>query len=265
MRPVGAEPSPIAPNLSAIALDAHTAFASLRANYEEEIEAAMERLLGDLDASMDREAMRRILDLSPPGLDEVMALLRVVDLLEQPGPGLVVLDTAPTGHLLRLLHLPELIDQWIKAIFTLLLRYDKILRLTKVKADLVKISKGAKRLRALLTDSTASAVVPVCIPTEMALAETTDLLESCAAMKLSVPGLVVNLVTPEAGDDLTRALRTREAASLAGFTRTHGHVPQARISRLREPRGVEALASLGGAILGGTRLGAGASPVRAAA
>lgn len=265
MRPVGSESSPIAENLSAIALDAHTAFAALRANYEEEIAAAMERLLGDLDASMDREAMSRIMDLSPPGLDEVMALLRVVDLLEQPGPGLVVLDTAPTGHLLRLLHLPELIDQWIKAIFTLLLRYDKILRLTKVKADLVKISKGAKRLRALLTDSSASAVVPVCIPTEMALAETTDLLESCAAMKLSVPGLVVNLVTPEANDELTRALRTRETASLAGFTRTHATMPQARIPRLREPRGVEALAALGGAILKNTRLSSATAQARHAA
>ena len=48
----------------------------------------------------------------PPGLDELVSLLRVLELLRSKEYDRVVLDTAPTGHTLRLLALPELLDDF---------------------------------------------------------------------------------------------------------------------------------------------------------
>jgi len=56
-----------------------------------------------------------IFDTLPPGTDEVVALAKVVGLLKNGKYDRIVLDTAPTGHTLRMLSTPgflaELIDR----------------------------------------------------------------------------------------------------------------------------------------------------------
>jgi len=42
-----------------------------------------------------------------------MALVRVMEFLDQGRYDIFILDSAPTGHLLRLLELPEIVDQWL--------------------------------------------------------------------------------------------------------------------------------------------------------
>ena len=52
----------------------------------------------------------------PPGVDEAVAISRVVQLAKSPeysGFTRIVFDTAPTGHTLRLLTLPEFLDATI--------------------------------------------------------------------------------------------------------------------------------------------------------
>ena len=48
----------------------------------------------------------RLLDLPLPGVDELVGLLELVRLARESGCSHVVVDTAPTGHTLRLLALP---------------------------------------------------------------------------------------------------------------------------------------------------------------
>ena len=69
------------------------------------------------------------MDMAPPGLDEIMALTRILEFLARDSYDLFVLDCAPTGHLIRLLELPDLINEWLKAFFNLFLKYERILRL----------------------------------------------------------------------------------------------------------------------------------------
>ena len=52
----------------------------------------------------------------PPGVDEAVAISKVVQLARSPdykGFSRVIFDTAPTGHTLRLLTLPEFLDATI--------------------------------------------------------------------------------------------------------------------------------------------------------
>ena len=160
------------------------------------------RLMPNLDLTFDREVMERIMDLSPPGIDELMALAAVMDFLTPEGYDLLVLDAAPTGHLIRLLELPEIIEEWLKAFFGLFLKYRKIFRLPGISQRLVRLSKDLKRLRAILRDPSRAALYAVSILTEMSFAETTDLVAACGRLEIPVPCLFLNMATPEGPDPL---------------------------------------------------------------
>ena len=62
---------------------------------------------------LDETDARGFLDLSLPGIDEVMAALRLVDLVR--AGRRVVVDTAPTGHTLRLLDATAVLRSWVAA------------------------------------------------------------------------------------------------------------------------------------------------------
>ncbi len=93
-----------------------------------------------------------------------------MELYDQNQYGTLVLDSAPTGHLIRLLEMPELVDCWLKVFFGLFLKYKQIFRLPKVSQRLVEMSKALKRVRALLADPDRCALYGVAILTDMAFA-----------------------------------------------------------------------------------------------
>ncbi|MBZ5545805.1 MAG: ArsA family ATPase, partial [Acidobacteriia bacterium] len=194
--PIDSRPRVVASGLAAMEIDSQAEFEALKSQYAGDIGRFLESVSGKFDLTFDREVLERILDLSPPGLDEVMALTRVMALLASDRYDVLVLDSAATGHLIRLLELPEIIDQWLKAFFDLFLKYRQIFRLTKFSQELVTMSKNLKRLRGLLTNPARAALYAVSIPTDMAWEETRDLVAACERLRIQVPGLFLNLVTP---------------------------------------------------------------------
>ena len=246
--PVGPQLKTICPGLTALEIDAAAEFASFKRQYSEELHLFLKSLLGNMDLAFDREAMERVIDLSPPGLDEVMALTQVMDLLEQGRYRTLVLDAAPTGHLIRLLEMPELIDRWLKVFFGLFLKYQRIFRLPKIAERLVATSKSLKRLRALLTDPTQCALYGVTILTEMAFEETKDLLAAGERMQINVPALFLNLATPPSGCPLCSALERREATIRQRFQGAFPNAAQVLVYRRGEPRGLTPLGGLAQAL-----------------
>jgi arsenite-transporting ATPase len=194
--PIGSVPTPVCPGLTAIELNAPEEFQAMKQLYDKELHTFFEALLPNLDLPFDRTAMEKILDLSPPGIDEVIALTRIMELMDQGGYHAVVVDSAPTGHLIRLLEMPELLDHWLKVFFGLFLKYKQIFRLPQVIERLVKISKNLKRLRVILGDPSQCAMYAVSILTEMALAETKDLVTASRRLGFRFSGLLLNQVTP---------------------------------------------------------------------
>jgi arsenite-transporting ATPase len=246
--PVGPEPKRICHGLTALEIDAGAEFRALKQLYSEELQSFLRSLLAEMDLAFDREAMERIVDLSPPGMDEVMALTRVMDLCEQHDYHTLVLDSAPTGHLIRLLETPELVDCWLKVFFGLFLKYKQIFRLPKVSQRLVEMSRALKRLRALLADPAQCALCGVAILTDMAFAETTDLLAACRRMQVHAPLLFLNLATPPSRCRLCSALRRRESVIERKFRRAFPAVEQVVVYRRGEPRGLARLGELGQAL-----------------
>jgi arsenite-transporting ATPase len=247
-RPVGSEPTRLAPGLTAMQIDARAEIETLKRRYATELGQTLASLLPNLDLTFDREVMERILDLSPPGLDEVMALSRAMELLAGGTYHVLILDAAPTGHLIRLLEMPELIDRWLKVFFGLFLKYKNIFRLPGVSERLVKLSKDLKRFRSLLTDQARASLYAVTILTEMAYEETRDLLAACERMKVSAPVLFLNLATPESDCSLCSALRRRESRVEEKVRDVFPAAHQALVYRGGDLRGMERLDGLGRAL-----------------
>ncbi len=79
--------------------------------------------------------------MNPPGVDEAMAFGTVLEFLENSDYDLVVFDTAPTGHTLRLLSLPDILSGWIGKIIMLQVKFKKLFGAFK---GMFKRGKGDK-------------------------------------------------------------------------------------------------------------------------
>lgn len=164
---------------------------------KENIEAVFQKFLGSgMDIKFDREIMTELVSISPPGLDEIMALGEITDFLREEKFDLYVLDSAATGHLIRFLELPHLLREWQKAIFRLLLKYKGAIKLTKTAEEMVQSSRKVRMIQELLTDSKTTQFVAVTIPEEMALVETDRLLRSLKDLNILCRDVVINMIVP---------------------------------------------------------------------
>jgi len=62
---------------------------------------------------LDDQDTGQLMDLSMPGLDEIMAFNEIARMVEQSAYRCIVADTAPTGHTLRFLELPRVLHDWV--------------------------------------------------------------------------------------------------------------------------------------------------------
>jgi len=184
-------------NLSALEVSAERLFLQFKEEHGEEIK----RIL-DTGTYLDEEDITEIFSLSIPGLDEVMSLKKLVDLMEKEDYDLYILDTAPTGHALRLLALPELLDGWIKTLAKIRYKYHYVsFRLSgremhDASDDLLfAMKRTVKRLHALLRDPETCEFVVVTIPEAMVVAETRRLMKNLARLRIPLKHLIVNHVT----------------------------------------------------------------------
>jgi arsenite/tail-anchored protein-transporting ATPase len=180
----GPRAAPGVPSLELRQVDAAAAWARFRDRYREEAERAVSGIAG--------AGAARLLELAPPGVDELMAMEEVTERLDAPGRPTVVVDTAPTGHLLRLLETPADVLAWAHTAMRLLLRYRDVLGLGDAAERVLRFARGLRALRARLTDPAETAVWLVTLPEPMVVAETRRLAERLAALGMPPQALLVN-------------------------------------------------------------------------
>lgn len=173
------------PGLHARELAAAAVFDKWRRRYRDEIGGTLGAFAGE-----SREAVERLLEITPPGLDELIALSTILDATEE--DRLVVVDTAPTGHALRLLEAPELALEWDRALLSILLKYREAVGLGRLAEELVELSRSLKRLLALLRDSARARFVAVTRAGELPRREMVRLLDELRRLSIAVPAVIVN-------------------------------------------------------------------------
>jgi arsenite-transporting ATPase len=242
---IGPRPTVLFPGLTAMEIDAQAEFGKLKARYAEDLQDFLDSVSRGFDLTFDRVVLEKLMDVAPPGLDEIMALTRIMEFLAQGSYDLFILDCAPTGHLIRLLELPELVNEWLRAFFNLFLKYERILRLPGFAEELVGISRNLNKLRALLRSPAKSVLYAVSIPTQMALEETKDLVDACDRTGMAVPSLFLNLMTPPGDCHLCSSLVRRELLLVESFQQTFPEKQQTLIYRQPEIAGLQRLDEFG--------------------
>jgi arsenite-transporting ATPase len=211
-------------------LDAGAALARTRQRYRRAVEETFDSLLrgSRFDVAYDRQALHGLMDLAPPGLDELFAVLAIVEALaeRQPPFDAVVLDTAPTGHALRLLEMPATALGWVHALLAILLKYREVVGLGDIAAELVATARRLRELRALLSDPSRARVVVVTRAAALPRQETTRLLARLRRLHIATPAVVVNALTT---GDCRRCRRARgaERREIAALRRRPGTRPGA--------------------------------------
>ncbi|WKZ19815.1 MAG: ArsA family ATPase [Candidatus Jettenia sp. CY-1] len=195
-------------NLSIQEMNAEEEYQKLKHLYSEEIRDFM-AVFTKRDASVhvvfEKEIMESLIEITPPGIDEVMAITSIIDYMDKGSFDIFILDTAPTGHFIRFLEMPELTLDWLKFFFNLFLKYKNNVRMPKISAFLVDLSKKIKKLLTLLHDKEKSLFIPIAIPTEMAYEETKDLLEAVKRLKIPIEQGILNMVHPYPKKDIIGA------------------------------------------------------------
>ena len=222
-------------NLDAKEIDPAARFEELKERYRRWTDELFEQLTGGsrFEVRFDREAMRELVSLAPPGIDEIAALSTISDLIDEGAYTTIVLDTAPTGHLLRFLELPAVALAWVRTFLKLLLKYRNVVRWGGVAEELVALSKAIKRVASLLADAGECEFVGVAAPERMSLEETVRLAATLKRLKTPMRRLLVNNVV------------TEEAARACDFcaARRRGQGPVVEEFRRRFARAAEIYAA----------------------
>ena len=207
------------PNLDVMEIDPGKWFEELKQRYRSWTDELFASLSGGsrMEIKFDREAMRELVELTPPGIDEIAALGTISDLLDEERYHTLILDTAPTGHLIRFLELPEVALSWIRTFMKLLLKYKDVMHSSHVAEELVALSKSIKRVIALLTDAERCEFVGVAIPERMSLEETLDLAKSLERLKVPLERLLINGVVPENDCKFCRSRRKMQEEVVGEF------------------------------------------------
>ncbi|KAJ4845799.1 hypothetical protein Tsubulata_027804 [Turnera subulata] len=233
--------------------------------------------LGMLAEQLGELKLGELLDSPPPGLDEAIAIAKVrfltseydiswqvMQFLESPEYSMftrIVFDTAPTGHTLRLLSLPDFLDASIGKILKLRQKIASATSAIKsvLGQEVPKLSAADKleqlrermvKVRELFRDTDSTEFVIVTIPTVMAVSESSRLRASLEKEKVPVKRLIVNqLLPPSASDCKFCAMKRKDQTRALDIIRSDPELSSLTLIQAplvdMEIRGVPALRFLG--------------------
>jgi len=202
-----------AENLSALEVNAEKALLKFKTEHEEEI-----RRIVETGTNLDTEDIDSVFALPVPGMDEVMGFKTMIDLVDEAHFDKYIVDTAPTGHALRLLTSPRLLDDWVKVMAKMRWKYRYMIETfaggySPDQGDdfLLTMKKTVKKIEDLLRDPDRCEFIAVTIPEDMAVLETTRLVSSLGRYGIKVGQLVINHVLESEGCEFCREKRREQA------------------------------------------------------
>ena len=203
-----------------------------------------------------------------PGLDEAMAFDELLKHLENPDWDVIVFDTAPTGHTLRFLALPEIIEKWADKII-------KMHRVTggiraimfgskdgeKMKEELEKFRRRVLHVRRVLCNPEVTRFTLVTIPEKMGVNETVRAHQSLVEFELPVTGCVINRMTPDLDHEFIQTRRKNEELNIESLTTALPDLYMHKVElKDTDIHGLEALRLISTELHGEIKVGLGLGP-----
>ena len=197
-------------------------------------------------------------DMILPGLDEALAFDELLKHVEDPNWDVIVFDTAPTGHTLRFLSLPEIIEAWSGRLIRLMRVSGGIRSMLfgrkeseEMKVELERFRSRVLHVRRVLSDEQLTSFTLVTIPEKMGVNETIRAYSSLIEYQLPVSSCIVNRVTPEFDHPF---LQKRREAELRRITELEDKLASVEVSSMelldQEVVGIDSLRLVGEMLYG---------------
>ncbi|MFB6284036.1 MAG: TRC40/GET3/ArsA family transport-energizing ATPase [Halobacteria archaeon] len=215
---VPSEPVKIQDQLYAVEVDPQDAMD----DYKGDIQAVPEDL-GDADLGLGLGAVGEQIGedvgglledaVGAPGSDEAAAIYKFMEYMESDDYDYIVFDTAPTGHTLRLLKLPEVMDSMVGRLMKIKSQIKGVVDSVKGmfgksdedgKVTMDKLEKLKDRVvdvRTKLQNPEQTDFRVVLIPESMAVLETQRLIEQLSRFEIPVRTVVINKVMEDVNPD----------------------------------------------------------------
>ena len=149
---------------------------------------------------------------------------------------MIVFDTAPTGHTLRFLSLPEIIEAWSGRLIELMRVSGGIRSMLfgrkeseEMKQELERFRNRVLHVRRVLSDPQLTSFTLVTIPEKMGVNETVRAYSSLIEYHLPVSACIVNRVTPQFDHPF---LKNRREAELKRITELEEQLTSVEVSSM---------------------------------
>jgi len=218
------------PKLQAAEIDAAGEFQRWAAQVKRSVRSAVAPTVRDglhVDLSFERELFEALLDIVPPGVDEIFSVLRLSELVAgkaMPRSRLII-DMAPTGHALELLRTPDRILHWSRLLLKTLATHRTLPLARDLGAEIAMMASRVRQLARSLADARHTSVIVVALPEPLPDRETGRLLRELQALQLQPVALFVN-----------RVLFAEDAAK-CGFCRSRSAWQMISLRRLKREAG----------------------------
>lgn len=264
--PIGHAPTLIMSNLYAIEIDPEIAIE------QHQVELENKKNLTNSEKDMGLDLLGEQLDLasSSPGADEAAAFDVFLQVMTTNEYDVVIFDTAPTGHTLRLLSFPDLMDSWVG-------------KMIKVKSKLGGVANSLKNLVPFMSDDEndiqstleleetrrkidkAKKVMSnperttfkmVIIPEEMSIYESDRAMKVLMKNNMTVDGVIVNKVMPDIENcDFCQARHKVQQKRLVLIRQKFSHQEIAEIPLFKEEvKGIDKLEEVAAVLYEGKTL-----------
>lgn len=239
-------------NLYALEIDTEAVIDDFKKRYET---AIMQLAVGA--TKLRRDEVKSFLSIpSLPGADEIVALWKVSKILGLREYDTVILDTAPTGHTMRFLELPDVSARWLKFLVKVRAKTRHLQRFfkrgQKYEADffLEEAIEDDERILKALRDPLTE-FVPVTTLDEMALKEVERFLNLLRSREIPVRQMVINkLVSPRKCGYCASTFNLQEKA-FSEATKTFSRLKFVGMPHLgREVQGIDELRNFGEILFG---------------
>jgi arsenite-transporting ATPase len=258
-RNIGHNPTPIAENLEAVEIDPEIAMAEYQGQMKQQQAMNPGMDMGMLQDQMDMASMA-------PGIDETAAFDKFMQYMTTDEYDIVVFDTAPTGHTLRLLSFPEMMDSWVGKMIKIRRQVGSMAKAFKsimpfmgdeeeedrALEDMEGTKKRIREARGVMADPERTSFKMVGIPEEMSIYESERAMEALAKYNMTADGVIVNQIQPEEADcEFCAARRKIQEQRLKTIQQKFGNQLIAQIPlQAEEVKGMEKLTNIANILYG---------------
>jgi len=250
---IGGEAKKLGDNLFAVEIDPEKSVEE----YKEKLSPQLEKM--DALKGLGIEGIFDVAGMTP-GIDELAAFDRFLQYMHQKEYDVIIFDTAPTGHALRFLSLPDVLDSWVGKMIKVRMQFSGMINLFKKvlpfgnpdedsqmgMEHLDAMKKRIEEAKLILSDPKKTHYWVVSIAEQMSVLESERAVKTLESYKIPVQGIVVNQLIPKSDCSFCRSRREMQNKSLA---RIHEKFKELKIREIplfkHEVKGFSSLEKIG--------------------